>query len=79
MAFTQSDRDIIIATKTRVDGLVDRLDNLPCEQHPPECTQETRLESLEKTRGRAIGASIKGLIAIILSVGAYCVSRLIGG
>jgi hypothetical protein len=79
MAFTQSDRDIIIATKTRVDGLVDRLDNLPCEQHPPECTQEVRLESLEKTRTRAMGASIKGLVAIILSVGAYCVSRLIGG
>jgi hypothetical protein len=79
MGFEQADRDIIIATRTRLEGLVDRLDNLPCEQHPPECTQEARLESLEKTRGRAIGASIKGLVAVILSVGAYCVSRLIGG
>jgi hypothetical protein len=71
MGFEQADRDIIIATKTRVDGLVDRLDNLPCEQHPPECTQETRLESLETTRSRGLKAIISTIIGLIVFVAGY--------
>jgi hypothetical protein len=78
MAFTDEDRNILIETATKVANVEGWMENLPCQQHPPECTQEHRLESLEKTRGRAISASIKGLVAVILSVGAYCVTKLIG-
>jgi hypothetical protein len=78
MAFTQSDRDIIIATKTRVDGLVDRLDNLPCEQHPPECTQEPRLKSLETSRTRGLRAVVSTVIGLIVVVAGYFFTK-IGG
>jgi hypothetical protein len=78
MAFEQADRDIIIATKTRVDGLVDRLDNLPCEQHPPECTQEPRLKSLETTRMRGIRALVSTIIGLFVVIGGYIIHK-IGG
>jgi hypothetical protein len=78
MGFEQADRDIIIATKTRVDGLVDRLDNLPCEQHPPECTQETRLDSLETSRTRGIKAVVSTVIGLIVFTVGYLFTK-IGG
>jgi hypothetical protein len=75
MAFEQADRDIIIATKTRVDGLVERLDNLPCEQHPPECTQEPRLKSLETTRTRGIRAVVSTIIGLFVVIGGYFITK----
>ena len=73
MAFTDDDRNILIATKTKVEAIENQLSDLPCKQHPPECTQETRLESLEKTRRRwytgmvtlVIGAVVAGISATI--------------
>jgi hypothetical protein len=78
MGFEQADRDIIIATRVRVDALADRLDNLPCEQHPPECTQEPRLNSLEITRTRGIRAVVSTIIGLFVVIGGYIIHR-IGG
>jgi hypothetical protein len=78
MGFEQADRDIIIATRARVDALADRLDNLPCEQHPPECTQETRLESLETSRTRGIKAVVSTVIGLIVFTVGYLFTK-IGG
>jgi len=67
MAFTDEDRNLLIATATRVENMEGWMENLPCQQHPPECTQESRLTSLETTRSRGIGAAISVAILAFLA------------
>ena len=62
MAFTDEDRNILIETATKVANVEGWMENLPCQQHPPECTQENRLKSLETTRSRGVGAVITILV-----------------
>lgn len=76
MAFTDEDRNILIETKTKVDNIERWMSNLPCQQHPPECTQENRIGSLETSRRRwytgivatAVGAIVAGVGALIRSL-----------
>jgi len=67
MAFTDEDRNVLIATATKVENIEGWMANLPCQQHPPECTQEDRLKSLETTRSRAIGTTITAAIATVVA------------
>ena len=78
MAFTDEDRNILIATATKVENMTGWMENLPCQQHPPECTQEERLASLEKTRSRAIGTTLTALVGSVVAGFAYFISKLGG-
>ncbi len=78
MAFTQDDRDILIETKTKVENLEGWMESLPCKQHPPECTQEERLASLETTRNRAIGTTLTALVGSVVAGFVYLINRLGG-
>jgi len=78
MAFTDEDRNILIATATRVENIESKFEDLPCEQHPPECTQETRLKSLETTRSRGFKAVASTIIGLIMATVGYLFTK-IGG
>jgi hypothetical protein len=78
MAFTQEDRDTLIRTAVKVENMEGWMENLPCQQHPPECTQETRLKSLETTKKRAINSTLTALVGSVVAAIAYFIHR-IGG
>jgi hypothetical protein len=78
MAFTNEDRNILIETATKVANVEGWMENLPCQQHPPECTQENRLESLETTRSRGIKAAVSTIIGLFLAATGYLINK-IGG
>jgi len=78
MAFTDEDRNILIETATKVANMEGWMENLPCQQHPPECTQEDRLSSLETTRERAVKTTLTALVGSVLAGIGYLLSR-IGG
>lgn len=78
MAFTDEDRNVLISTATQVANIEKRLDHLPCEQDPPQCTQETRLKSLEVTRERAIKTTLTALVGSIIAGLGYLFTK-IGG
>jgi len=70
MAFTDEDRNILIETATKVANVEGWMENLPCQQHPPECTQEDRLKTLEVTRERAIRTTLTALVgSIVVGIG----------
>ena len=78
MAFTDEDRNILIETATKVANVEGWMENLPCQQHPPECTQEDRLASLEKTKSRAINTTLTALVGSIVAALGYFFHRLGG-
>ena len=78
MAFTDEDRNILIATATKVENMEGWMENLPCQQHPPECTQEERLASLEKTRDRAVKTTLTALVGSFMAALGYLFTK-IGG
>jgi hypothetical protein len=72
MAFTDEDRNILIKTATQVKNIEDWIGDLPCRQHPPECTQEHRLSSLETSRDRGVKAGVSVVIgAVLTAIGVY--------
>ena len=78
MAFTDEDRNILIETATKVVNIEGWVGNLPCQQHPPECTQEPRLKSLEDTRNRQTTGIVTAIIAFVVTVVGYLFSK-VGG
>jgi hypothetical protein len=78
MGFEQADRDLLIATATRLENVEGWMENLPCQQHPPECTQEDRLKSLEKTRDRAVKSTLAALVGSVVAGLGYIFTRLGG-
>lgn len=78
MAFTPEDRNLLIATATRVENMGGWIENLPCQQHPPECTQETRIESLETTRTRGVTGMVTTVIGIVVAAVGYIIHRILG-
>lgn len=72
MAFTDEDRNVLIATATRVETFEKWMNDLPCQQHPPECTQEDRIASLETSRDRGVKAGVSVVIgAVLTAIGVY--------
>lgn len=78
MAFTDEDRAVLIGTAVRVESMENWINDLPCQQHPPECTQDTRIKALEKTKTRAINSTLTALVGSIVAGIAYLIHR-IGG
>lgn len=78
MAFTDKDREVLTATKTKVDNIEKWVENMPCQQHPPECTQEQRLDALETSRARGITAVITIVIGLVVAGGTWLMAK-IGG
>lgn len=78
MAFTDEDRNVLIATATKVENIEGWIESMPCQQHPPGCTQESRIKSLETSRNRGIGAMITFLVLSALAGLKLFVSK-IGG
>jgi hypothetical protein len=68
----------LIRTAVKVENMEGWMENLPCQQHPPECTQETRLKSLETTKKRAINSTLTALVGSVVAAIAYFIHR-IGG
>jgi hypothetical protein len=78
MAFTPEDRNILIETATKVANVEGWMENLPCQQHPPECTQDDRLKSLEVTRERAVKTTLASLVGGVVAGIGYLIHRLGG-
>jgi len=78
MAFTDEDRAVLVGTAVRVENMENWMNDLPCQQHPPECTQEERLKSLETTRKRAINTTLTALVGSVVAGIGYLFSRLGG-
>ena len=72
MAFTDEDRNVLIATATKVENIEGWIGSLPCQQQPPVCTQEGRLVSIERV---AVSTRnwVAGIVATILGGGALAI------
>lgn len=68
MGFTDEDRGILIGTAVKVENIEGWFSKLPCQQHPPECTQNDRLINIEKV---AVNTRnwVAGIVATILGGG----------
>lgn len=71
MSFTDKDREILTETRVRVENIEGWVSNLPCQQHPPECTQEQRIKNIEK-----INKWIMGIMATLLGGGGLALLSL---
>jgi hypothetical protein len=78
MAFTDEDRAVLVGTAVRVENMENWMNDLPCQQHPPECTQEDRLKSLETTRERAIKTTLAAMVGSVMAGLGYLFTK-IGG
>ncbi len=76
IGFTVGDQERVVRMETILERIDEKLDQLPCQHEPPLCTQEARLGSLEKTRGRwykglitlVVGTLVAGIVAIFNTV-----------
>jgi hypothetical protein len=77
MAFTDEDRNILIKTATKVENIEGWMANLPCQQHPPECTQEARVKLLETSQKRLANGFVTAIIiTVVTAIGAYIKSLI---
>jgi hypothetical protein len=78
IGFTVGDQENIAESRVLLESLVDHMSELPCAQKPPQCTQETRLSSLEGTRKKTTAGYLTAVISIIVGVVVY-IFRLVAG
>jgi hypothetical protein len=69
MAFTDEDRNVLVATKTKVDNIEGWIASLPCQQQPPVCLKTDKLDDIEKRLSNTRNW-VAGVVATVIGGGA---------